>query len=98
MGMPQIEIEPFLSVSRRRFVLEDTGFDEVPKKYRHLYRRWQGAHDVLAPNEALCPVCKVVMRSRQELRVGDRLFCMTCMMRYEVVSGPKGGLEVRAIY
>ena len=32
--------------------------------------------DVLAPNEAFCPVCKIVVRSPRELREGDRLYCM----------------------
>ena len=42
---------------RRRFALEETGFKEVPKKWRRFYRHWQGAGDVLAPNEVICPVC-----------------------------------------
>lgn len=71
---------------RRRFELEDdTGFDEVPKKYRKFYRRWRGAEDALGPNEVLCPVCKVVIRSTRELRVGDRIYCMACMTRLRVV-------------
>ncbi len=52
---------------RQRFVLDDTGFDEVPKKYRRFYRKWTGADDTLAPNEVICPVCKVVIRSSREL-------------------------------
>ncbi|MDJ0852047.1 MAG: hypothetical protein QNK04_27065 [Myxococcota bacterium] len=56
---------------RRRFTFDDRGFDEVPRKYRRFYRRWGGLDDVLAPNEALCPVCKVVVRSSRELRPGD---------------------------
>ena len=37
---------------RRRYELkDDTGFDEVPKKYRKFYRRWEGPGDALAPNE-----------------------------------------------
>jgi hypothetical protein len=36
---------------------------------------WRGADDVLAPNEVLCPVCKVVIRSSRELRPGDRVYC-----------------------
>ena len=59
---------------RQRFVLDDTGFDEVPKKYRRFYRKWGGVNDVLAPNEVLCPVCKVVIRSTRELRPGDRVY------------------------
>ena len=54
---------------RQRFILDDTGFDEVPKKYRKFYRKWKGAEDSLAPNEVICPVCKVVIRSTRELEV-----------------------------
>jgi len=74
---------------RARFELDDRGFDEVPKKYRKFYRRWAGPEDVLAPNEVLCPVCKVVVRSARELREGDRVYCMACMarMRVHVVNG-----------
>ena len=55
---------------RQRFILEDTGFNEVPKKYRRFYRRQSGPGDTLAPNEVICPVCKVVIRSarRETLR------------------------------
>ena len=53
---------------RRRYDLDDRGFDEVPTKYRKYYRRLEGPRDVLAPNELLCPVCKVVIRSARELR------------------------------
>jgi hypothetical protein len=83
---------------RQRFVLDDQGFDEVPKKYRRFYRRWQGPGDSLAPNEALCPVCKVVVRSTRELRPGDRLYCMACMTRLEVVRAEAGHLEARVVY
>jgi len=83
---------------RRRFVLDDRGFDEVPKKYRRFYRRWDGPADALAPNEALCPVCKVVVRSTRELRAGDRLYCMACMSRLELVTGEGGRLEARVVY
>jgi hypothetical protein len=84
---------------RRRYTLDDdTGFDEVPKKYRKFYRRWHGVEDPLAPNEALCPVCKIVIRSSRELRVGDRLYCMACMTRLVVVSGEKGRLETAVVY
>jgi len=38
---------------RQRFLLEDTGFNEVPKKYRKFYRKWRGAGDALAPNEVM---------------------------------------------
>jgi hypothetical protein len=83
---------------RRRFELDDRGFDEVPRKYRRFYRRWNGPGDALAPNEAICPVCKIVIRSPRELWPGDRLYCMACMTRLEVVSGEGGRLEIRAIY
>ena len=58
---------------RQRFVLDDTGFDEVPKKYRRFYRKWKGPGDQLAPNEVICPVCKVVIRSSRTLLPGDRV-------------------------
>jgi hypothetical protein len=75
---------------RRRYELDDRGFDEVPAKYRRFYRRLEGAHDVLAPNELLCPVCKVVIRSTRELREGDRVYCMACLTRLRVVKGASG--------
>ena len=75
---------------RQRFVLDDSGFDEVPKKYRRFYRKWRGPKDRLAPNEVICPVCKVVIRSTRELREGDRLYCMACLTRLRVVAGPAG--------
>jgi hypothetical protein len=83
---------------RRRFLLEDTGFDEVPAKYRRFYRHWKGASDELGPNEALCPVCKVVIRSTRELREGDRLYCMACMTRLRVRAGELGRLEADCDY
>ena len=83
---------------RQRFVLDDTGFDEVPKKYRRFYRKWTGADDALAPNEVICPVCKVVIRSSRELRPGDRVYCMPCMSRLTVVVGQDGRLEAAVIY
>ncbi len=85
-------------VPRRRYELNETGFDEVPKKYRKFYRRWDGIGDELAPNEALCPVCKIVVRSSRELRVGDRLYCMACMARLTVVMGEDGRLEAGVVY
>ena len=42
---------------RETFELEETGFNEVPKRFRRFYRRWRGPGDKLGPNEALCPVC-----------------------------------------
>ena len=87
------------STPRQRFVLEDTGFDEVPKKYRRFYRKWKGAGDALAPNEVICPVCKVVIRSSRELRPGDRVYCMPCMSRLTVVRNEiSGALEARAAH
>ena len=83
---------------RRRYELDETGFDEVPKKYRKFYRKWRGEEDELAPNEALCPVCKIVVRSSRELRVGDRLYCMACMTRLSVVEGENGRLETTVVY
>lgn len=83
---------------RRRFELDDRGFNEVPKKYRRFYRRWEGESDRLAPNEALCPVCKVVVRSTRELRVGDRLYCMACLTRLRVAVGQGGRLEATTEY
>ena len=83
---------------RQRFVLDDTGFDEVPKKYRRFYRKWTGADDTLAPNEVICPVCKVVIRSTRELRPGDRVYCMPCMSRLTVVVGQDGRLEATVAY
>ena len=66
--------------ARQRFVLDDTGFDEVPKKYRRFYRKWKGAGDALAPNEVLCPVCKVVIRStpRAARRATASTACPAC--------------------
>lgn len=84
---------------RQRFILEDdTGFDEVPKKYRRFYRNWGGPDDPLAPNEVLCPVCKVVIRSTRELRPGDRVYCMPCMSRLVVVRSESGRLEATVAY
>jgi hypothetical protein len=83
---------------RRRFILEDTGFNEVPVKYRNFYPKGGGAGDALAPNEVICPVCKVVIRSTRELRPGDRVYCMPCMSRLVVVRGDSGMLEARVAY
>jgi hypothetical protein len=83
---------------RRRFELEDRGFDEVPPKYRKYYRRWEGPGDVLGPNEILCPICKVVIRSSRELRAGDALYCMCCFARLLVVKGAEGRLEAQVRY
>lgn len=86
------------SAARRRFELDDRGFDEVPKKYRKYYRRWGGPGDALAPNEVLCPVCKVVVRSTRELRPGDRIYCMACMTRMRIVRDPEGRLVGQCEY
>jgi hypothetical protein len=86
------------ALPRQRYILDDTGFDEVPEKYRRFYRKWRGAGDALAPNEVLCPVCKVVIRSTRELRPGDRVYCMPCMSRLVVVMGESGMLEAHVSY
>jgi hypothetical protein len=78
------------SAERQRYQLDDRGFDEVPAKYRRFYRRLEGPGDTLAPNELLCPVCKVVIRSPRELREGDRLYCMACLTRLRVVKSAAG--------
>ncbi len=83
---------------RQRYILDDTGFDEVPKRFRKFYRKWRGAGDSLAPNEVVCPVCKVVIRSTRELRPGDRIYCMPCMSRLIVVRGDGGRLEATVAY
>jgi hypothetical protein len=91
--------EPATQEPRRRYELrDDTGFDEVPKPYRKFYRRWGGPGDALGPNEVLCPVCRIVVRSSRELRVGDRLYCMACMTRLRVAMGEDGRLEGHAEY
>ena len=59
VSAPEVGGDP----SRRRFELEETGFKEVPKKWRKFYRHWGGPLDTLAPNEVICPVCKVVIRA-----------------------------------
>ena len=83
---------------RLRFELDDRGFDEVPREYRRFYRKWEGPNDRLAPNEAVCPVCKIVIRSPRELRVGDRLYCMACMTRVVIVRGADNHLEAQTLY
>ena len=94
----EVSAEGPSAVERRRYVLEETGFNEVPKKYRRFYRKWTGAGDSLAPNEVICPVCKVVIRSTRELRVGDRVYCMPCMSRLIVVVGDDGRLEADVVH
>lgn len=83
---------------RQSFELEDTGFREVPKRWRKFYRVWQGEGDELGPNEIICPVCKVVVRSRREYRAGDRVYCMCCFTRMILVETPDGGIEPEVIY
>lgn len=83
---------------RQRFVLDETGFDEVPKKYRKYYRKWKGPSDQLGPNEVVCPVCKVVIRSTRELRPGDRVYCMACFTRFSVTETEAGSLEASIEY
>ncbi len=83
---------------RERFELDDRGFREVPKKYRKFYRKWEGKNDVLGPNEVLCPVCKVVVRSPRELLPGDRVYCMACMTRLRIARSEKDRLEGQVEY
>jgi len=83
---------------RRTYELGDTGFLEVPKRWRKFYRLWGGPADELAPNEVLCPVCKVVIRSHREFRPGDRVYCMPCMSRMVVVEAADGSLESKVVY
>ncbi len=83
---------------RRHFELDDRGFNEVPKKWRKFYRHWEGDGDTLGPNEIICPVCKVVIRSVKELRPGDRLYCMPCMSRLLVVEADDGTLTTEVVY
>jgi hypothetical protein len=95
MTDPLLSAEPDDAPSaqgRQRFVLEDTGFDEVPKRFRRFYRKWRGPGDALAANEVICPVCKVVIRSTRELREGDRVYCMPCMSRLTVTRNPTTGI------
>ena len=95
--LPDTLVDTAGSRPRRVFELEETGFDEVPMRFRRLYRHWRGPGDKLAPNEVLCPVCKIVIRSRLELRVGDRVHCMPCMSYLEIVED-NGMLIGRAIH
>lgn len=91
--------EPEREEPRQRYKLkDDTGFNEVPKKYRRFYRRWQGKGDTLAPNEVICPVCKVVIRSARDLRPGDRVYCMPCFSRLTVIRSESGRLEATVEY
>lgn len=92
------EVDEADEESRRRFELDDRGFREVPKKWRKFYRHWEGPGDELAPNELLCPVCKVVIRSHRELRPGDRLYCMPCMTRMVVAQTADGSLVGEVSY
>lgn len=94
ISAPEIAADP----GRRRFELDETGFREVPKKWRKFYRHWGGPLDELAPNEVMCPVCKVVIRATRELRVGDKVYCMPCMSRMVVVEGPDGRLEAEVTF
>ena len=84
--------------ARRRYELEETGFMEVPKKWRKFYRHWGGPGDELAPNEVVCPVCKVVIRATRELRPGDKVYCMPCMSRMVVRADPDGHLVADVIF
>lgn len=96
--LPGSQHEIIGSGQRQRFELEDSGFREVPAKFRKFYRKWAGAGDELAPNEVLCPTCKVVIRSRREMRPGDRVYCMPCFTRGVVIEGADGTLELKPLY
>lgn len=93
-----LEEEAGAAGERQRYILDETGFDEVPKKYRRFYRKWKGPGDLLGPNEVLCPVCKVVIRSTRDLRDGDRVYCMPCMSRLIVFTNEAGMLEAKVAY
>lgn len=97
MSLPDAGARPD-QAPRQRFELDDRGFDEVPRKYRKYYRKWGGESDELAPNEVLCPVCKVVVRSTREVREGDRIYCMACMTRLRVVRDASGRLVGQVEY
>lgn len=94
----RLEDEPDAAPPPKRYELEETGFNEVPKKWRKFYRLWEGPFDTLAPNEIICPVCKVVIRSAKEIRAGDRLYCMPCMSRLLVVEADDGTLTTEVLY
>ncbi len=94
---PNHEESSSIKTPRQRYMLEETGFNEVPKKYRKFYRKYRGREDVLAPNEVLCPVCLVVIRSTKELFPGDRVYCMPCMSRLIIVE-VGGRLEAHVNY
>lgn len=79
---------------RPTFVLEETGFNEVPPRLRRYFRHWHGPDDPLGPNEVLCPVCHVVLRSPHALRVGDELHCMPCLSTLQVVASDHGLVAV----
>jgi len=96
-GEPEEAAGGAAEAPRRRFELDDRGFNEVPKKYRRFYRRLEGPNDRLGPNEVLCPVCKIVVRSPRELRPGDRIYCMACMTRLRVAKS-NGRLEAQPEY
>jgi hypothetical protein len=74
------------------FDLEETSFDEAPARLCRYYRHWGGHADTLGPNEILCPVCHVVLRSTRALRVGDELHCLPCLTSLQLVE--QGGLLV----
>ncbi len=98
MSSAESEPEQATEAPRQRFELEETGFREVPKRWRKFYRHWLGDGDVLAPNEIQCPVCKVIIRSHHEFRPGDKVYCMPCMSRMVVVEQSDGSLLAEVIY
>ena len=45
---------------RQRYELEETDFNEVPRKWRRFYRYWGGPDDQLAPNEVMAHMCTAI--------------------------------------
>ncbi len=89
---PELAPEPG---ERRRFALEDTGYEGVPVKHRRFFRAWMGDEkDRLGDNEQRCPRCGVVLRSYRELREGDHLHCIPCDLRLKV---ERHGSSLRAV-
>ena len=97
---PLLQKSPSAAVPelRRSFELVDSGYRRVPKRYRKYYRKWLGKNDELAPNEVLCPICRVVIRSGSELHPGDRVFCLPCMSRLVVVRDDSGMLIGKSLH
>ncbi len=84
---------------RHRFVLDETGFDEAPKKYRRFYRRWGGATDMLALNEVLCRFARwSFARLGSFARVTASIACPVCpasLLRGELMGSWKRPFAMR---